>query len=197
MIIVIDNNDSFTYNLIDYIKTETSHCVEVLKVTEVTVALLEELIIGAIVISPGPGKPSDYPILKSVLDRYASSVPILGICLGFQLIYEYYGGEIIHGPKPVHGHTTPIIHTGKGLFKHLPQNFNVMRYHSLIANRQQLPSQLNTTATNNEGIMMAFEHDTLPIFAVQYHPESILSEYGHQQIQYFIEKVGKIHEYYV
>ena len=135
MIIVIDNNDSFTYNLIDYIKIETSHCVEVLKVTEVTVALLEELTIEAIVISPGPGKPSDYPILKSVLDRYASSVPILGICLGFQLIYEYYGGEIIHGPKPVHGHTTPIIHTGKGLFKHLPQNFNVMRYHSLIANR--------------------------------------------------------------
>lgn len=96
MIIVIDNNDSFTYNLIDYIKIETSHCVEVLKVTEVTVALLEELTIEAIVISPGPGKPSDYPILKSVLDRYASSVPILGICLGFQLIYEYYGGEIIH-----------------------------------------------------------------------------------------------------
>ena len=95
MIIVIDNNDSFTYNLIDYIKIETSHCVEVLKVTEVTVALLEELTIEAIVISPS-GKPSDYPILKSVLDRYASSVPILGICLGFQLIYEYYGGEIIH-----------------------------------------------------------------------------------------------------
>ena len=112
MIIVIDNNDSFTYNLIDYIKTETSHCVKVIKVTEVTVALLEELTIEAIVISPGPGKPSDYPILKSVLDRYASSVPILGICLGFQLIYEYYGG-IMHGPKPVHGHTTPIMHTGK------------------------------------------------------------------------------------
>lgn len=197
MIIVIDNNDSFTYNLIDYIKTETSHCVKVIKVTEVTVALLEELTIEAIVISPGPGKPSDYPILKSVLDRYASSVPILGICLGFQLIYEYYGGKIMHGPKPVHGHTTPIMHTGKGLFKQLPQNFNVMRYHSLIANRQQLPSQLNITATNNEGIMMAFEHDTLPIFAVQYHPESILSEYGHQQIQYFIERVGKTHEYYV
>lgn len=197
MIIVIDNKDSFTYNLIDYIKTETEKPVHVFDVDGITIEELNALDIEAIVISPGPGKPSDYPILSEIMDEYATKVPILGVCLGFQLIYEYYGGKIIHGKKPVHGHTTPLIHNEIGIFKDLPQNFKVMRYHSLMAESNSLPTLLRVTARNTEDIIMAVEHGTFPIYGVQYHPESILSEYGHEQLRHFIMKVGQVNEYYV
>lgn len=197
MIIVIDNKDSFTYNLIDYIKTETTQPVQVFDVDGVTIKELNGLDIDAIVISPGPGKPSDYPILSEIMSEYATKVPILGVCLGFQLIYEYYGGKIIHGKKPVHGHTTPLIHNEMGIFKDLPQSFEVMRYHSLMADSKSLPTSLRVTARNTEDIIMAVEHESLPIYGVQYHPESILSEYGHEQLRHFLTKVGQVNEYHV
>lgn len=194
MIIVIDNNDSFTYNLIDYIATETEMPIKVISVDEVTLEGLEQLEPTAIVISPGPGRPSDYPILSDILTKYYQQIPILGICLGFQLIYEYFGGQIIHNDRPVHGHTTKINHTNQGIFRGLPQHFNVMRYHSLMANPQTLPDSLIMTAENAEHIMMGLQHRLLPIFAVQYHPESILSEYGHDQIRLFFNEVGVTNE---
>ncbi|PNZ68700.1 aminodeoxychorismate/anthranilate synthase component II [Staphylococcus croceilyticus] len=197
MIVVIDNKDSFTYNLIDYIKTETTLSLQVYEVDDVSMDKLSQLHIDAIVISPGPGKPSDYPILREVMQHYEGEIPILGVCLGFQFIFEYYGGRIIHGAKPIHGHTTRLKHSGTGIFKDLPQQFEVMRYHSLIANKTTLPSQLQITAHNEEGIPMAIEHSSLPIYAVQYHPESILSEYGHEQLRHFLSKVGLVNEYHI
>ncbi|HAB0417338.1 TPA_asm: hypothetical protein GIN39_15490 [Listeria monocytogenes] len=115
----------------------------------------------------------------------------MGVCLGFQLLIDYYGGDVIANDKPVHGHTTPLTHDQSTLFEHLPQQFNVMRYHSLMADRRTLPSELNVTAENNEGVIMAVAHRSQPIFGVQYHPESILSEYGTEQIQLFLNLTGE------
>ncbi|MCS4486427.1 anthranilate synthase component II [Staphylococcus americanisciuri] len=192
MIIMIDNKDSFTYNIVDYLKTESVHHVEVIDVDEVTIARLEALQPAAIVISPGPGAPADYPILQDVLHHFEQRIPILGVCLGFQLIVTYYGGEIVHAPFPVHGHTTRITHDGSQLFKGLPTSFNVMRYHSLMAEPTSIQAPLTVTAMNTDHIVMAVAHESLPIYAVQYHPESILSEYGHAQIWNFLSEVGTV-----
>lgn len=190
MIIMIDNKDSFTYNIVDYLKTESSQHVEVIDVDDVTVEKLEAYQPTAIVISPGPGAPADYPVLRDVLDHFEQRVPILGVCLGFQLIVTYYGGKIVHAPCPVHGHTTQITHNSSQLFKGLPTSFNVMRYHSLMADPASVHAPLVVTAMNIDEIIMAVEHAFLPIYAVQYHPESILSEHGHAQIRNFLSKVG-------
>jgi para-aminobenzoate synthetase component 2 len=191
MIIVIDNKDSFTYNLVDYIKNISQQPVKVIDVDQVDIATLQYLKPEAIIISPGPGKPSDYPILTHVITTFATTTPILGVCLGFQLIVEYYGGRIIKSDKPIHGHVTTLTHTNSGIFKGLKQNFQVMRYHSLIAHTASIPSELNIVAYNEDQIIMAVEHAGLPIYGVQYHPESILSEYGHKQLQLFLAKAGE------
>lgn len=195
MIIVIDNKDSFTYNLVDYTKNISQQPVKVIDVDQVDIRALQYLKPEAIIISPGPGKPSDYPILSQVITTFASSTPILGVCLGFQLIVEYYGGKIIKSGKPVHGHVTSLTHTNSGIFKGLNQNFQVMRYHSLIAHTSSLPSELNIVAYNEEQIIMAVEHERLPIYGVQYHPESILSQHGHKQLQLFLAKAGEHCDY--
>lgn len=190
MILVIDNNDSFTYNLIDYFKTVTDIEIIVYRINQVTIQSLQQLNPSALVISPGPGNPSDYPIIAQIIAAFKKRIPILGVCLGFQCIYDYFGGRIIHGKRPVHGHTTKLNHNNKGIFAQLPQHFEVMRYHSLIAERQSLPAQLEISAENDEGIIMAVQHRQWPIYAVQYHPESILSEHGHAQIELFIKTLG-------
>ncbi|MBF7022741.1 anthranilate synthase component II [Staphylococcus kloosii] len=191
MIIVIDNKDSFTYNLVDYTKNISQQPVKVIDVDHVDITALQYLKPEAIIISPGPGKPSDYPVLSHVITTFAATTPILGVCLGFQLIVEYFGGKIIKSDKPVHGHVTTLTHTNSGIFKGLKQNFQVMRYHSLIAHTASIPSELSIVAYNEQQIIMAVEHEQLPIYGVQYHPESILSEYGHKQLQLFLAKAGE------
>ncbi|PTG30640.1 aminodeoxychorismate/anthranilate synthase component II [Staphylococcus capitis] len=190
MIVMIDNHDSFTYNLIDYLKVQTTDEVKVISVDEVSITKLKKLSPKAIIISPGPGKPSDYPVLSTIISHYDQLIPILGVCLGFQLIVEYYGGRIIHSPKPIHGHTTTLRHTNEGIFKGLPQEFNVMGYHSLMVDPEYIPNTLKVTATNNENVIMAVQHQYLSIYGVQYHPESILSEYGHDQLKLFLNEAG-------
>lgn len=190
MIVMIDNHDSFTYNLIDYLKVQTTDEVKVISVVEVSITKLKKLSPKAIIISPGPGKPSDYPVLSTIISHYDQLMPILGVCLGFQLIVEYYGGRIIHSPKPIHGHTTTLRHTNEGIFKGLPQEFNVMRYHSLMVDPEYIPNTLKVTATNDENVIMAVQHQYLSIYGVQYHPESILSEYGHDQLKLFLNEAG-------
>ncbi|EGS39792.1 anthranilate synthase component II [Staphylococcus capitis] len=190
MIVMIDNHDSFTYNLIDYLKVQTTDEVKVISVNEVSITKLKKLSPKAIIISPGPGKPSDYPVLSTIISHYEQLMPILGVCLGFQLIVEYYGGRIIHSPKPIHGHTTTLRHTNEGIFKGLPQEFNVMRYHSLMVDPEYIPNTLKVTATNDENVIMAVQHQYLSIYGVQYHPESILSEYGHDQLKLFLNEAG-------
>ncbi|AVP35646.1 aminodeoxychorismate/anthranilate synthase component II [Staphylococcus felis] len=192
MIVMIDNKDSFTYNVVDYLETESGQQIHVVDIEDVNVQQLQQLNPEAIVISPGPGAPNDYPILYEVMQTFESTVPMLGVCLGFQLIVAYYGGDIIKAPYPVHGHTTTIEHHESCLFSGLPTRFNVMRYHSLIADIKTIRSPLKITAQNEEGMVMAIEHQYRPIYGVQYHPESILSEYGHAQFRNFLVKAGVV-----
>ncbi len=189
---MIDNKDSFTYNVVDYLETESGQQIHVVDIEDVNVQQLQQLNPEAIVISPGPGAPKDYPILYEVMQTFESTVPMLGVCLGFQLIVAYYGGDIIKAPYPVHGHTTTIEHHQSCLFSGLPTRFNVMRYHSLIADIKTIRSPLKITAQNEEGMVMAIEHQYRPIYGVQYHPESILSEYGHAQFRNFLVKAGVV-----
>ncbi len=189
---MIDNKDSFTYNVVDYLETESGQQIHVVDIEDVNVQQLQQLNPEAIVISPGPGAPNDYPILYEVMQTFESTVPMLGVCLGFQLIVAYYGGDIIKAPYPVHGHTTTIEHHESCLFSGLPTRFNVMRYHSLIADIKTIRSPLKITAQNEEGMVMAIEHQYRPIYGVQYHPESILSEYGHAQFRNFLVKAGVV-----
>ncbi|WP_426456934.1 anthranilate synthase component II [Staphylococcus cohnii] len=193
MLLVIDNKDSFTYNIVDYLKQCYSKAITVIDVDEINIEKLINMKPSAIVISPGPGTPSDYPILNEVITQFMNHVPILGVCLGFQQIITYFGGHIVKNYKPVHGHTTLITHTGKGIFKNLPKSFNVMRYHSLMADIHTFPGELTVTATNDKGIIMACEHRVFAVYGVQYHPESFLSEYGIDQIKLFIESVEAHH----
>lgn len=193
MLLVIDNKDSFTYNIVDYLKQCYAREVFVIDVDEVVIDEIFGMKPEAIVISPGPGKPIDYPILNKVIDRFAKHVPILGVCLGFQLIVTHFGGNIIKNKKPIHGHTTFITHKGTDIFKDLPTTFSVMRYHSLMANIHTFPSILRATAINDEGVIMACAHQDDAVYGVQYHPESILSDYGIEQIKLFIEIVEAYH----
>ncbi|MBW0765132.1 MULTISPECIES: aminodeoxychorismate/anthranilate synthase component II [Mammaliicoccus] len=191
MIMMIDNHDSFTYNIIEYIKIITKNIeIKVLKSEEVTAEIVKAINPDVIIISPGPGHPDDYTQLKSCIYNIYKDVPILGVCLGFQLLISTFGGKVIKGERPVHGHTAQITHDGMGLFKDLPQSFQVTRYHSLIADNQQIPQEFIVTARTKSGIPMAIRHQSLPIEAVQYHPESILSEFGLEQLANFLRKAG-------
>ncbi|HLR20170.1 MAG TPA: aminodeoxychorismate/anthranilate synthase component II [Staphylococcus sp.] len=193
MILIIDNKDSFTYNIVDYIKRGFEGEVRVVDVENISIQKVNQILPDAIVISPGPGSPDDYPVLNEVLKVFFKRVPILGVCLGFQQIINYFGGDIIKGIKPIHGHTTQIHHNGKGIFKDLPKSFNVMRYHSLIADHNTFPNALEITASNATGVIMACAHKIFPVYGVQYHPESMLSEYGIEQVKLFIEIVEASH----
>ncbi|EGQ3939930.1 aminodeoxychorismate/anthranilate synthase component II [Staphylococcus pseudintermedius] len=188
MIVMIDNKDSFTYNIVDYVEYERQQPVTVIDVEAVSIEKLKEMQPTALIISPGPGAPEDYPILFEVVKVFEHTTPILGVCLGFQLLVTYYGGKIIHAPRPVHGHTTRISHDQSPLFQGLPEQFEVMRYHSLMADPMTIVKPLVVSAQNEQGIVMAVRHMSRPIDGVQYHPESILSEYGHEQIRNFLRK---------
>ncbi|NWK84042.1 aminodeoxychorismate/anthranilate synthase component II [Staphylococcus sp. GSSP0090] len=193
MILIIDNKDSFTYNIVDYIKQNYRGSIDVIDVENLTINKIHHLAPKAIVISPGPGAPRDYPILNEVIKTFSERLPILGVCLGFQQIVTYFGGDIIKSDKPIHGHTTQIRHNGKGIFQELPETFKVMRYHSLKADSQTFPDALEIAAINDDNIIMGLEHKSLPIYGVQYHPESILSEHGLAQIQTFINIMEDYH----
>ncbi|ELD8169807.1 aminodeoxychorismate/anthranilate synthase component II [Staphylococcus pseudintermedius] len=188
MIVMIDNKDSFTYNIVDYVEYERQQPVTVIDVEAVSIEKLKEMQPTALIISPGPGAPEDYPILFEVVKAFEHTTQILGVCLGFQLLVTYYGGKIIHAPRPVHGHTTRISHDQSPLFQGLPEQFEVMRYHSLMADPMTIVKPLVVSAQNEQGIVMAVRHMSRPIDGVQYHPESILSEYGHEQIRNFLRK---------
>ncbi|HDT9055114.1 TPA: aminodeoxychorismate/anthranilate synthase component II, partial [Staphylococcus pseudintermedius] len=186
--IVMIDKDSFTYNIVDYVEYERQQPVTVIDVEAVSIEKLKEMQPTALIISPGPGAPEDYPILFEVVKAFEHTTPILGVCLGFQLLVTYYGGKIIHAPRPVHGHTTRISHDQSPLFQGLPEQFEVMRYHSLMADPMTIAKPLVVSAQNEQGIVMAVRHMSRPIDGVQYHPESILSEYGHEQIRNFLRK---------
>ena len=191
MLLMIDNYDSFTYNLVQYFG-ELGQKVNVYRNDEITVDEIENLKPKHVVISPGPCTPNEAGISLELIEKLAGKIPILGVCLGFQAIAQVFGGNIIGAQRIMHGKVSPIHHTGKGVFKGLKNPLNATRYHSLVAEQSTLPECLEVTAwTNNDSgnieEIMGVQHKTLAIEGVQFHPESILTEHGHQMLNTFLQ----------
>ena len=185
MLLMIDNYDSFTYNLVQYFG-ELGETVEVFRNDEITLERIKALNAQRIVISPGPCTPNEAGVSLSLLKEYGGQVPTLGVCLGHQSIGQAFGGKIVHAKQIMHGKTSPIYHHNMGVFHGLPNPFTATRYHSLVIERESLPDCLEITAWTEDGEIMGVRHKSLPIEGVQFHPESILSEQGHQLLKNFL-----------
>ena len=191
MLLMIDNYDSFTYNLVQYFG-ELGQEVCVYRNDEISISEIETLKPNYIVISPGPCTPNEAGISLELIEKLAGKIPILGVCLGFQAIVQVFGGNIIGAQKIMHGKVSPIHHTGKGVFKNLKNPLNATRYHSLVAEKPTLPDCFEVTAwTNKENgdteEIMGVHHKSYAIEGVQFHPESILTEHGHQMLNTFLQ----------
>lgn len=187
MLLVIDNYDSFTYNLVQYLG-ELGAEMKVVRNDEVSAEDIEqELRPEKILISPGPGTPDAAGITLDVISRFADSLPILGVCLGHQAIGQHFGGKVVRAPEPVHGKPVEISHDGKTIFTGLSDTFNAGRYHSLIVERESLPDCLEISAESPDGLIMGLRHRTKTIEGVQFHPESILTDEGKKLLQNFLE----------
>lgn len=190
MILMIDNYDSFTYNLVQAFRGLGAD-MQVVRNDKIDVDGIRALAPAAIVLSPGPGNPDSAGITLEAVKAFAGAVPMLGICLGHQSIAQAFGGRIMHARRLMHGKTSPISHDGRGIFAGLPQGFAAMRYHSLAVDRGTLPECLEISAESDDGEIMGLRHRTMPIESVQYHPESIGTPEGERQIMNFIEMAGK------
>ena len=186
MLLLIDNYDSFTYNLFQYF-SEMGAEVRVARNDEITLDAIAALQPERIVISPGPCTPNEAGISCDVIAQFGPTIPTLGVCLGHQAIGQVYGGKVIRAPKPIHGKTTQVYHNDVGALRGLPSPFTATRYHSLIVERDTLPACLEVTAWNDEGLIMGLRHRDYPIEGVQFHPESILTTSGKQLLQQFLE----------
>ena len=186
MLLIIDNYDSFTYNLVQYLG-ELGADMRVVRNDEVSVDEIEnDLKPQKILISPGPGTPDDAGISIAVIERFAQKAPILGVCLGHQAVGQFFGGKVVRGPEPVHGKPVSIKHDGKTIFKDIPQDFRAGRYHSLVLERDSLPDVLEISAESPDGLIMGARHKGFPIEGVQFHPESILTEHGKTLLANFL-----------
>jgi anthranilate synthase component 2 len=190
-LLMIDNYDSFTYNIVQYFG-ELGAEVTVVRNDEITldevIALVAEKGIERIVISPGPSSPKEAGISVAAIEYFAGKLPVLGVCLGHQSIGAAFGGDIIRAGQQMHGKTSVITTDQKGLFANLPQQFTVNRYHSLVIDKNTLPDCLEITATSEDGEIQGVRHKTLAVEGVQFHPESILTEHGHAMLQNFLEQ---------
>jgi anthranilate synthase component 2 len=186
MLLLIDNYDSFTYNLAQYLG-ELGAEVRVERNDALTVADVEKLAPRRIVISPGPCTPNEAGISLELIEKLAGKIPILGVCLGHQAIGQAFGGRVIRAPKVMHGKTSPIQHDGTGLFRNIPSPMQATRYHSLIVEAESLPPSLVVNARTAEGEIMALSHAKLPVWGVQFHPESILTVDGKRLLTNFLE----------
>ncbi len=186
MLLVIDNYDSFTYNLVQYLG-ELGEQIEVRRNNETTVDEIEsELRPDRIVVSPGPGTPDDAGISLDVIKHFAGKIPLLGVCLGHQAIGQAFGGHVVRAPQLFHGKSSVVEHDGKTIFAGLEQNFSAGRYHSLIVEREPLPSCLEVSAATKDGIIMGLRHRELKIEGVQFHPESIMTKEGKKLLANFL-----------
>lgn len=184
-ILVIDNYDSFTYNLVHFLGELGAHS-QVWRNDKISLDEIAALAPEAIVLSPGPATPDTAGICLPLITRFASTIPILGVCLGHQALGQAFGGDVIRAPHLMHGKTSAINHTGKGLFRGLNSGFLATRYHSLIVKPETLPSSLEVTASTDDGLIMGMQHRNYPSHGVQFHPESIASENGHAILQNFL-----------
>ena len=187
MLLMIDNYDSFTYNLVQYFG-ELGAKVEVHRNDELTVADIARLGPEQIVISPGPCTPNEAGVSVDTIKRFAGEIPILGVCLGHQSIGQAFGGNIVRAKSLMHGKTSPIHHHNTGVFKGLPTPFTATRYHSLVIERESLPDVLEVTAWTDDGEIMGVRHKSLPVEGVQFHPESILTQHGHDLLRNFLQR---------
>jgi anthranilate synthase component 2 len=188
-VLVIDNYDSFVYNLVQYLG-ELGASPVVHRHDEVTIEQIVEERPDAILISPGPGRPEDAGVSNAVIEQLAGTVPILGVCLGHQCIGQVYGGEVVRAGQVMHGKTSFVHHGGAGVLAGLPEPFEATRYHSLVVDPASIPDVLEVTATTDDGTVMALRHRELPVEGVQFHPESILTSSGHQLMANFLAQVG-------
>lgn len=186
MILMIDNYDSFTYNLVQYF-AELGQTVEVYRNDEITLEEIAERAPAYLVISPGPCSPSEAGISVAAISHFAGKLPILGVCLGHQSIGQAFGGRIVHAQQLMHGKTSPIHHRNVGVFANLPNPVTCTRYHSLVIERDSLPDCLEVTAWTEDGEIMGVRHTSLAIEGVQFHPESILTEHGHAMLKNFLD----------
>jgi len=189
MILIIDNYDSFTYNVYQYV-ANLGYEVHVVRNDQMTLADIEAGGYEAIIISPGPGTPDDAGISKAVIKEFAGQVPILGICLGHQAIGEVFGGRVVRAPEPIHGKVAEIQHSGTGLYLGVSPNFTAGRYHSLIVEKESLPDCLEITSTLADGMIMGLRHREYNVQGVQFHPESILTPEGIKLLGNFLNGTG-------
>jgi len=189
LLLMIDNYDSFTFNLVHYFES-LQQTVEVKRNDQITIEEIKALAPQYIVISPGPCDPDSAGISLAVIKHFSGKIPLLGVCLGHQCIAQHYGAVVEKASKVMHGKTSSLSHNNKGIFEHLNNPLTVTRYHSLIVNKDTLPDELNVDAwshDNNSDEIMALSHKSLPIKSVQFHPESVLTEQGHQLLENFIQ----------
>lgn len=186
MFLLIDNYDSFTYNLWHYLG-ELGVEVEVQRNDALTVDQVLALRPEGVVISPGPCDPDRAGICLELIERAAGTIPLFGVCLGHQAIGQAFGGKVVRAPKPMHGKVDSIEHDGSGVFAGLPSPFRATRYHSLVVERESFPDCLHVSAWSGDGLVMGLVHKTLPVWGVQFHPESIETEHGHQMLRNFVD----------
>ena len=186
MLVMIDNYDSFTYNLVQYLG-ELGEDVRTFRNDEISIAEIEQIKPDRLMISPGPCTPNEAGISLDAIDHFKGKLPIMGVCLGHQAIGQSFGGDVVHAKEIMHGKTSSLQHTGKGVFKGLENPFTVTRYHSLVVARKTFPNNLEITAWTEDGEIMGLRHHELTIEGVQFHPESILTEHGHALLKNFLE----------
>lgn len=186
MFLMIDNYDSYVYNLVSYMR-ELDMELQIIRHDEICWNQLENQIqrkkLKGIIFSPGPKHPKDFTYAKIILQRFGQRIPILGVCLGHQMIADAYGAKVQKGPCPMHGKLSRIKHNHTYLFQNLPDDFQVTRYHSLVVSDEDFPSKLSIDARSDDGMIMAIHHNSLPVFGIQFHPEAILTEYGHDLLK--------------
>lgn len=185
MILMIDNYDSFVYNLVHYFE-ELGENIKVYRNDAITINLIKVLKPSGIIISPGPKDPNDTGISEDIIREFADKIPIFGVCLGHQTIAHVYGANIIKGHRPMHGKISSLTHSNQGIFKNIPSPINVTRYHSLVIDPKTLSNNFIITATSDDGVIMGIKHKTLLLEGVQFHPEAILTEYGHELLANFV-----------
>ncbi len=191
MLLLLDNYDSFTYN-IDQLFSDIGAQVEVVRSDKISIDGIRAKDYRGIIISPGPGVPQDAGISEEVIRQLGGEIPILGICLGHQAIGEVFGGRVVRAGEIVHGKASPIRHSGTGLYRDIPNPTEVARYHSLIIARENLPDVLDVTSQLDDGTIMGVRHKTLPIEGIQFHPESILTPEGRRMMQNYLTDIGAI-----
>jgi anthranilate synthase/aminodeoxychorismate synthase-like glutamine amidotransferase len=191
-VLVIDNYDSFVYNLVQYLGELGAEPI-VHRHDAVTLDEMDALAPDAVLVSPGPGRPEDAGLSNAAIDHFgARGVPVLGVCLGLQCIGQLYGGEVVRAPHVMHGKTSVIRHRGVGVFRDLPNPLTATRYHSLVVARDSVPDVLEITAESDDGLVMGLRHSQLPVEGVQFHPESILTDAGHDLLRNFLAQAATV-----